>query len=344
MTELGRPLVYRWDLDKTYLRTEFDRLGDLWRTVRQTAEEKQSVPGAAALLRALGGHERTARVDFISGSPTQMRKVLEEKLRLDGVRVDGFTLKPNLQNLLRGRFRALREQVGYKLPALLQARLASPPDADEVCFGDDAEADAFIYRLYADVVAGRVDGDQLTEVMTAAGAYASDVKRTVALLPQLPTPRDSVRRIFINLDRRSPTAGFDVYGPRVVPVHNYFQAALVLFEDGVLAARDLVRVGLEMVRHDGYSISRLVNSMEDLLRRGRMTTKAQERFNAQAHDVRGDLPDADAVLREFHRRVVEVAERPRGVARPDEPVDFLAILQATPLRRHRKKVKAGPLD
>src|SRR5690606_37930766 len=46
-------LVYRWDLDKTYLRTEFDTVRDLLRTAVESPARKRTVPGASALLREL---------------------------------------------------------------------------------------------------------------------------------------------------------------------------------------------------------------------------------------------------------------------------------------------------
>jgi len=55
---------------------------------------------------------------------------------------------------VRGRFRNLREQVGYKLTELLAGRRDTPVTADEILFGDDWESDPLIYSLYADVVAG----------------------------------------------------------------------------------------------------------------------------------------------------------------------------------------------
>ena len=110
--------IYRWDLDKTYLQTEFDTFRQLVRTAMQKASEKQAVPGAAALIRELRA-QGDSRLCIISGSPTQMRNVLEAKLKLDGVEWDELVLKDNVRNLLRGRFRALRGQVGYKLPVLL---------------------------------------------------------------------------------------------------------------------------------------------------------------------------------------------------------------------------------
>src|SRR6185295_11381138 len=208
--------VYRWDLDKTYLKSEFETLRDLVRSAVEGAEKKQSVPGAAALLRELrkvGG----ARVCFISGSPRQMRRVLTRKLQLDGVEFDEFILKPNLGNLFRGRFRALREQVGYKLPALLAGRSGLPDATRETCFGDDSEADAFVYSLYADLCAGRADRALLEQVLDAARVYPDDAARTLALYEALPRG-ECVDRILIHLDLRSPTARFDRYGARLVPI------------------------------------------------------------------------------------------------------------------------------
>src|SRR6516165_10878939 len=186
--------IYRWDLDKTYLQTEFDTFAQLVRTAMQKASEKQAVPGAAALIRELRA-QGDSRLCIISGSPTQMRTVLEAKLKHD------------VRNLLRGRFRALRGQVGYKLPVLLESRIHAPVEAEEVLFGDDAEADAFIYSLYADLVAGRVDETVLGQVLEAAQVYPDDRQRILEAWRAVPRA-DPVRRIFIHLDRLTPPAYF----------------------------------------------------------------------------------------------------------------------------------------
>src|SRR5262245_32628737 len=165
--------TFRWDLDKTYLRAEFDSLKDLAKSAIEAAADKQADPGATALVRALrqGGN----RICIVSGSPTQMRQVLAAKLALDGVEYDEFVLKNNLKNILRGRFRALRAQIPYKLPAMLRSRLAAAAQA-ETLFGDDAEADAIIYCLYADLIAGRVTIQDLERVLTASRAYDDDAQ------------------------------------------------------------------------------------------------------------------------------------------------------------------------
>src|SRR6516165_210674 len=157
--------VARWDLDKTYLRTEFDTLRDLVKTALERPDQKLTNPGASTLLREMV--RAGISVHILSGSPEQMRRRLEDKLRLDGITWDSFTLKPNLQNVLRLRFRAIRDQLGYKLPALLHARSLVDEGAaacKETLFGDDAEGDAFVYSLYADYLAGRVSDDTLLEV------------------------------------------------------------------------------------------------------------------------------------------------------------------------------------
>ena len=333
--------VYRWDLDKTYLKTEFDSLKALIRSAFEGAEAKQAVPGAAALLRELRAGGKS-RICFISGSPRQMRRVLTKKLRLDGVEFDEFILKPNLRNMLTGRWAAMREQVGYKLPALLAGRAGLPPETRETCFGDDAEADCFIYSLYSDVIAGRIARPLLEEILERAGCYRDDAQRAVSLAETLPQSKDgiAVGRIFINLDRRSPTSRFDRYGVRVVPVFNYFQAAMVLFEDEQLSAPSVVRVALEMVDRFGYTLDALRNSMQDLLRRGRLKRATARAFADQLTEEGipqiGALPGARELLLSFAGRVRELGEVPSVMMAVEGPIDYLAALDVDLPRKGRR--------
>jgi hypothetical protein len=337
-TPTGPTHVYRWDLDKTYLRTEFDSLRALIKTAFEKPEEKRAVPGASALLRELrqGG---LARICFISGSPRQMRKVLTKKLHLDGVEFDEFILKPNLSNMLTGRFRAMREQVGYKLPALLAGRAGLSVETPETCFGDDAEADGFVYSLYADVIAGRVGRDALVDLLARAGTYEDDAQRAVSLAEALPTA-DAVGRIFIRLDRHSPTARFDRYGARLVPIYNYLQAAAVLWQDGHLAAPAVARVALEMIDRFDYALDALKNSLEDLLRRGRLSADSARKLGRELlEDERppvGELPGSRGELRAFAQKIASLGEVRRQTAPPrGGAIDYLAALEADLPHRRR---------
>ncbi len=308
--------IARWDLDKTYLRTEFDTLRDLVKTALERPDQKRTNPGAATLLREMV--RAGVSVHILSGSPEQMRRRLEDKLRLDGIKWDSFTLKPNLENMLRLRFRAVRDQLGYKLPALLRARsLATPPPADdpgvrkETLFGDDSEADAFVYSLYADVICGSVDEATLMEICTRGRMYP-DVQEEVMELARSIERGDIVERILIHLEGQSPPDEFDVYGARIVPFYNYLQAAFVLFEDGRVPAEAVLRVAVELVvmhRFDGEGLAR---SYLELGRRGHLRGTRVEELR-RAADV---WTSEEKVLAERElRRMVEILPDHAEVAR-----------------------------
>jgi hypothetical protein len=320
------PYVARWDLDKTYLRTEFDTLRDLLRTAFEHPDQKRTVPGASALIREIAS--MGASIHILSGSPEQLRSRLEEKLRLDGARWDTFTLKPNLRNLLRLRFRATREQLGYKLPALLSARAGMVRERDrsetvphEVLVGDDAESDALVYSVYADVLSGRISVSELEEILVRARAYDDNIADAVRYA-RLVDRGEVVDRILIHLDRQSPPSEFVPYGGRVVPFYNYLQAAFVLHEDDKIPPSAVVRVAVELLlnhRFDGRALGR---SYLDLYRRGHLrghrAEAVIEAYLAMARATplpgRADLDEMCAAIRATIRAGTASTQKPR---RPD---------------------------
>lgn len=333
--------TFRWDLDKTYLRTEFDSLKDLAKAAIETAADKQAFPGATALLRAL--RQDGNRICIVSGSPTQMRQVLAAKLALDGVEYDEFILKNNLKNILRGRFRALRAQIPYKLPAMLMSRIAAPAGA-ETLFGDDAEADAIIYCLYADLVGGIVSIQDLERVLIASRAYDDDAERCLELARRVPKA-NVVRRMFIHLDRRSPPMGFRRFGPRLVPVYNYFQAALVLYADKVLTARQVIFVALEMLDSGQYELGHLATSLQDVIRRGRITREKALQLTSEANEAaasgalsgRTDLPPFERIAESFRVRVRELGNAPVDPDPELEPLDYVRLVDEEHEHRHKRR-------
>ncbi len=329
-------LVYRWDLDKTYLRTDFDTVRDLLRTAFEPPSRKRTVPGASALLRELRA-THPAGVYILSGSPQQMRRVLEAKLRLDGIEWDGFTLKPTLHNILRGRVRFMRDQVAYKLQALLASRVGVPSICDEILFGDDAEADAFIYSVYADLVAGRVRTDELIGVLERARVYPQHVTGILELAQRIPA-RDAVRRIFIHLDRVSALEGFRDYGLRVCPFYNYFQPAMVLVEDGVLPGSAALRVGADLVLEHGFNPDALIASFTDLVRRRYIGPVGAARLVEAASLL--NVPRetaATAVLRHFATEV----ERKQPLLRTPPSPKSTALKYDEVFARDRARAKAA---
>jgi hypothetical protein len=330
--------IYRWDLDKTYLQTDFDTFRQLVRTALQKAHEKRAVPGAAALIRELRSNGDT-HLSVISGSPTQMRAVLAEKLKLDGVEFDELVLKDNVRNLIRGRFKALRGQVGYKLPALLESRVGAPVEADEVLFGDDAEADAFIYSLYADMISHQVSEPIVHQVLQAAEVYPDDVNRVMKAWSKIPRASgETVRRIFIHLDRLTPPARFSRYGQRVVPIFNYFQAALVLMAEGHLTAPQVIRVAIEMVQTAGYNLLTLSNSFQDLFRRGLPLAKVAEALTESLngpHALLNAVRPVPDILAAFTKRLAALGQPPPPP--PHKDIDYLALLDDARPRTRKAK-------
>jgi len=336
--------VARWDLDKTYLRTDFDTARDLLRTAFERPDQKRTVPGAAALMRELG--DAGVDIHILSGSPEQLRRRILEKLELDGVRFASLTLKPNLQNLLRLRFRAVRGQLGYKLPALLRRRCEMPSTTDEsgapileALLGDDAEADAFVYSLYADVCSGEVRGERLAALLQAGRCYDDDIA-DIARLASYLEPMPTVERILIHLDRQSSPSTFDAYGPRVVPFFNYAQAAFVLLEDARLTPRAVIRVLRDLVLRHHFDGPALARSYVELARRGHVDGRGLKPLVAELDRWLSERPlVGDSELAEVARVLGEygsdLAGPPRSLGRAIDYEHLVA--HHNPRRRRRRR-------
>jgi hypothetical protein len=333
--------IARWDLDKTYLRTEFDTLRDLVKTALERPDQKITNPGASTLLREMV--RAGVRVHILSGSPEQMRRRLEDKLRLDGITWDSFTLKPNLQNVLRLRFRAVRDQLGYKLPALLasRARLAQTGEPGleftETLFGDDAEADAYVYSLYADFLAGRLGEEVLLNVLERGRVYedvvhaAMDTARTIE-------HAGVVERILIHLDQQTPPDDFRAYGPRVVPFYNYLQAAFVLHEDGRLGPDGVLRVAVELVTEHGFDGDALARSYLDLARRGHLRGVRVDVLAGELDGwlAVGQVPAVGELKTLVARLPAMAAGAVAGWQEREQPLpDYIALVEAHNRRRRR---------
>ncbi len=231
--------IYIWDIDNTYLVTEWSGLRDLIRIRFEAAEDKRPVPGAVELLGGLRrGSDPDARppVFFVSASPETMREVLERRMLLDGVMQDGITFRD-----LR-RLRYLRDIFGYKTAALLLYRLENPGSAWETLFGDDREHDPEVYALYARICAGAARGEALREHLAQRNVGRSAARYIETLASELPE-RDPVEWIFIRrVAPATPPAPLRLEDDRIVLVDDFSQAAAVLRAQGRLEKEDLLRV------------------------------------------------------------------------------------------------------
>jgi hypothetical protein len=261
--------VYRFDLDKTYLQTDFHTARGLLQAAIEGAHRKRTVPGMKALLKALSD-SREARVVVVSGSPQILRRRILRMFALHGVRCDRLVLKDFAAHLRRGRLRAIKNQVPYKLHAHLETRAwlaAREEDVGEICFGDDAEVDALVYCLYADVCARRVSAARLVRLLEMCGAYPDDVSAILGRVQVLPK-HDPVRRVYIHLDQASPPARFGAYRGRVAATFNGWQIALDLQRQGLCGDAIGVAVVDELVADWQLGGEALAGLLEDAVRRG----------------------------------------------------------------------------
>ncbi len=250
-----------WDIDQTYLDTRFRRLRDLIVTAFESAEQKRARPGVVPLLKALRRGPAPAPGEpprpptplfFISASPPQLRAVLEEKMRLDGLQWNGISLKDHLALLAARRVRELRRHVAYKLTALLRYRIEWPPGAREWLYGDDGETDAVIYATYRLIRAGELRGEALARRLEALRVAAVDREAIVALAERAdtvspPPPGGSVEAIYIF--RTTPHSGPDLSGlPGIEVVRDAAELARKLHARGRIDAEALERVTRAVAR------------------------------------------------------------------------------------------------
>lgn len=241
--------VLLWDIDKTYLDTRFSSMRGLLAIPFELAIDKRSIPGAAILLRALrrGPGEESALVPlyFISGSPPQLRKVVERKMLLDGVDYDGITFKDQLGLLLSGKPKLIKAQLQYKLRALLMYRRELPEKTRWLLFGDDVEEDAESFLMFGKICAG-LRGEALSAELSARRVDGPMIEEIVALAGTAPITPDPVDRVFIHLERGRDPSSFE--DPRVVPTRSYLQTALALAQLGKIRREAVGAVAKDLRR------------------------------------------------------------------------------------------------
>ena len=210
--------VFIADIDRTYLATHFSSLRGLARIPFERAAEKEDIEGMARLFREIRrGPEEGSRYTplfFVSASPSQLRPVIEQKMTMDGIGFDGTTFKNWGKVIRRMSFSRLREQIGFKLTALLAGRAMLPTGAIEVLIGDDLETDPVTYAIYADVLAGRIPVSDLARILMLNGVGETDARSIVTARREL-RPGRGVRRAFIRMERHADPDWSIEYAPGI---------------------------------------------------------------------------------------------------------------------------------
>lgn len=268
--------VFVWDIDKTYLSTRFSSLKGLSRIPIEFAVDKKAIPGMPAVLRGLrrgpGADFACSPLYFVSASPPQLRRVVTHKMQLDGVEWDGIIFKDWIGTLLQLKPGRLKDQLGFKLSALLTGR-QSRPRAVEYLFGDDVEMDAEAFALYARLLDGELGAGELEERLEKEGVSAEDRKGIQNLLANLPAQRGRVGRVFVHLEKNHAPEDFAHLAPRVVPVKGACQLALALYADGLLGAAAVMSACRAVKQTRNYRYGNVPEMLADAMARGLIDEK-----------------------------------------------------------------------
>ncbi|MBI2373140.1 MAG: hypothetical protein HYV07_03995 [Deltaproteobacteria bacterium] len=236
-----------FDIDKTYLDTRFSSIRGLAAIPFDAALDKRAIPGSVPLLRALrrgiGATSALVPIYFVSGSPKQLRGVIERKMTLDGVEHDGITFKDQLGLVRAGRIRDVKRQLGYKLLALLLYRAETPEGARWLLFGDDVEEDAAVFTLFGEVCAG-FRGARLEKRLKERQVASDQLGRILELTESMAVTQDPVERVFIHLERGSDPGALP--GARTLGTKSFLQTALLLRTFGRIRPESVAAVAQDL--------------------------------------------------------------------------------------------------
>lgn len=280
--------VFTCDVDRTYLDTRFSTWHGLVRIPFEAARDKQPLPGMVRLLREIrrgpGPRSRNTPLYFVSASPGWMRRVIERRMLLDGIEYDGTTFKDWSRVLRHGGTRRFRDQVAFKLTALLAQRSVLPVGCREYLLGDDLEQDPLVFCLYADLLAGRIPPEEIPRVLAEHGVAPADARHLALRVSQV---RDAAGGVLdglsgggpvlglVRLERHADPVAFERFGPRLVPCRSAFQMAGVLYGAGEVSRRAVQRTAAALWRA-GRPPETLARHLVDLHRRGLLRGQAFE--------------------------------------------------------------------
>ena len=272
--------VLIWDLDKTYLATEFESLWGLIKTAFEAPEKKKNISGTVALLKHLRrdtaqAGRGEAPLFFISATPPQMRKKIEAKFKLDGLDFTHIYFKDQWRHMKRGEFRMMRNHVGYKIIQLIRIWYHLPKTCQLILFGDDMEGDTLSYNLFADICNHTLTGKSLIYLLRDLGISRREAIPISYWQRSLP-PFDPIEKIYIHLVSKTDPQYYAKYGDRVFPSRNAFQIALSEYFAGRLKAEGVSAVAYEMHVKDGLSTFKIRKSAEDFLKRKKLKNQWED--------------------------------------------------------------------
>jgi hypothetical protein len=326
--DIDDQLVYVWDIDKTYLDTKFETFRGLIKTAFEKAFQKINVPGAASLIRALeSSMEKRQRLPiyFISASPPQMEAKIFQKMRIDGLNPFGIFFKDNLRNFRPRKFKRLKQQVGFKIQALLELRALLKKPVRMILFGDDSESDAVVYSLFSDICKRRLRESEINSILEALHVLPEQRSR-IMFLQSLIADHDPVDKIYINLVADTDPDYYAKFGRRVLATFTTFQAALDLYQDDRITEDSLLMVARDMITNYGFTPEEIAKSFEDIHKRGFLKAETQNKILPRLKES-GLIPHHFNVSFRPAKALQKIGEKILGIEKDDpwivENIDYL---------------------
>lgn len=225
------------DIDKTYLETEFESLVKIARIAFiEGPEDKITVEGASdVLLAARWGNMNEAwssqssyprPLHFVSSSPPQLRKTMEDKLFLDGLDWSSDTFKNQIYNIKKGRFDLLRQQIAYKSAAILKILQGCREHERFILIGDNAESDSYIYVGLKLLVEGFLSLDSYCHYLRIFGVEEETLEGLLSEVKQ--APRTKIEAILIRDLPRYQIVSCPPLSEVVLPFRNFYEASVQL--------------------------------------------------------------------------------------------------------------------
>lgn len=253
------PMQIVCDIDKTYLESHYETLRGMARIMLENAMDKITVAGARELLRALKfqDHPRicaagvTVPLHFVSSSPPQLRAVLEHKIGMDYLSCASNSFKDQIYNLKKAKFSLLKQQVSYKVAAILALASTCTNLKQLILIGDNAESDPYIYMLVKYILTARISRADSTACLGVMGISAEMAGELFARLDcfeakavQPPQVLIAIRRAHLALPQPSSPLVQDIFW-----FEHYLHLAIMLSELGYIQPTGLCQFLTEAVTH-----------------------------------------------------------------------------------------------
>lgn len=281
------------DIDKTYLETSFDSMLKLAQIPFEKARAKITVSGAKDLLQAYRQSETQSRpLHFVSASPPQLRSVISEKLRWDGLTWSSDTFKNQAYNLRKGRFNQFRRQVAYKTAAILNLLTHAKKQSRIHMIGDNAESDSIIYLGCKLFTENRLSRMGFLNYLRIFGVTRLE---SLQLLRHCKSPDVNVASILIRrLDGKISPSLSPLTDP-ILYFDNFYEAALYLFQEHVLDIHHLSKVSHVFHKYYGISTSDILHYLNAY-----SSACKTEEEKTSAQNVLREIDSTDAFL-ETHK-------------------------------------------